>query len=240
MSLEFGTPDTSGVRHPDADLHSLDLADADRLGIPAKAKASCQPRCPFLSIARGNCQPTKWCFPALCTVALTEPLHGMGGRLNLGDIEDGQCGGDSCRGGDCVHRSRSPGLGFVTDGGCAAALLRCSVGGVEVGGQDSTPIVSSGRSQDPAGHRANIGQSPDSCRGVVAIDAECGSAGIVTCRMRCCAAMVGWSGLNRTVRVVVRSAPQRSGARPMACLAGLEHRCPSGINSACPPGPRSR
>ena len=117
-------------------------------------------------------------FPAVFTVARNEPLHGMGGRLNIGDIEDGQCGGDSCRGGDCVCRSRSPGLGFVTDGGGAHALLRRSVGGVEVGGQDSTPIVSSGRSQDPAGHRANIGHSPDSCRGVVAIDAECGSAGI--------------------------------------------------------------
>ncbi|MDT5187597.1 MAG: hypothetical protein QOI29_5755, partial [Mycobacterium sp.] len=84
-------------------------------------------------------------FPAVITVARDEPLHGTGSRLNIGDIEDGQCGGDSCRGGHSVCRSRPPRLGFVTDGGCAAALLRCSVGGVEVGGQDSTPIVSSGR-----------------------------------------------------------------------------------------------
>ena len=84
----------------------------------------------------------------------------MASRLNIGDIEDGQCGGDSRRGGDRMCRSRPPGLGYVSAGGCAVSLLCRTVGGVEVSGQDSAPIVGSGRGQDPARHRTNSATAP--------------------------------------------------------------------------------
>jgi hypothetical protein len=94
---------------------------ARKLGRAAGHKlCRCENRCGALAPRRDSVVVD---LPAVFTAARDEPVQGMASLLDIGDIEDGQCGGDSRRGGDRVRRSRQPGFGSVPRRMCAVAVV---------------------------------------------------------------------------------------------------------------------